>query len=100
MWYSIKDQCVMLRIYAKPNAKKSALVEQSEQGLHVSLHAKPQEGAANKALIAFLSVLLKLPKSQIHLQRGEQSRHKWVSVPLTERVQALLDDPRAFIRRS
>lgn len=97
MWFSIKDERVTLRIFAKPNAKKHALVAQSEQGLHVSLHAKPQDGEANKALIAFLATVLKLPKSHIQLLRGEQSRHKCVSVPLTARVRALLDDPQTFI---
>jgi uncharacterized protein (TIGR00251 family) len=96
-WFKIEKQQVKITILAKPNAKKTALVGLNEQGLQISLHAMPQEGEANKELIAYLSKLLKVPKSQIILQRGEGSRHKQVLLPLTDKVQELLDEPNRFI---
>jgi uncharacterized protein len=92
MWYNIQNQQVKLFIIAKPNAKKTALVEVTEQGMHIRLHASPQEGQANKELISYLSDLLNTPKRQIILQRGEGSRHKVLVLPLTPSLKQLLDE--------
>jgi len=98
MWFLIENQQVTLRIFAKPNAKKTRLITINSQGLNLSLHAKPQEGAANQELIAYLAKLFKLPKSCVELKRGEMSRHKYVRLPLTATLQQFLDDPENFIR--
>lgn len=44
--------------------------------LAIRVSAVPEEGKANKALIAFLAKSLKLPKSAIHLISGGTSRKK------------------------
>jgi len=90
MWFKINGQQVKINILAKPNAKKTAFLGISEQGLLISLHAKPHQGAANKELISYLSKLFELPKNQIVLQKGEGSRHKQVVVPLTDVVYKLI----------
>ncbi len=97
MWFNIKGRQVTLIILAKPNAKKSAIVGVTEKELKISLHAKPHQGEANEELISFLAKLLRLPKSEIVLQRGKASRHKQVTLPLTDNVQQLLDDVTRFI---
>lgn len=97
MWFNIKGQHVTLTIWAKPNAKKSAIVGVSDKELKISLHAKPHQGEANDELISYLAKLLRLPKSEILLQRGKASRHKQVTLPLTDHVQQLLDDVAQFI---
>lgn len=91
MWFSIQDQKLTLRIIAKPNAKKSAIVKISDQGLHIALHAKPHKGEANKELILFLAGLFDVPKSQILLKSGESSKYKQVIFPCTEATQEILD---------
>ena len=91
MWYKIQDKQVRINILAKPNAKKTAFLGTSEQGLLIALHAKPHQGAANKELIAYLSKLFGLSKTQIILQKGEESRHKQVVVPLTDAVQGFIE---------
>lgn len=83
MWYKIDNQFIELSVFAKPNAKKTALVSLTDDALHISLHAKPQEGAANKELIAFLAKLFNTPKTRIHLVKGENSRLKKLHVPLS-----------------
>ncbi len=97
MWYKIENQQVKINIHAKPHAKKTAFLEVSEKGLHISIHAIPHKGQANKELIVYLSKLLQLPKSQILLQRGGTSHYKQVLLPLTDTVQQLLDNPEKFI---
>ncbi len=91
MWYKIQDQQVRINILAKPNAKKTAFLGISEQGMLISVHAKPHKGEANKELIAFLAKLFDVPKTQITLGKGEGSRYKQVVVPLTEAVQRLIN---------
>jgi uncharacterized protein len=90
MWHKISDNQIELKIFAKPNAKKTALVGVNDQGLNISLHAKPLDDAANIELISFLSDYFDIPKSQITLKRGGTSRHKWVSMPLNEKIKKFL----------
>lgn len=97
MWYQIQNQHVMLSIYAKPNAKKTQLMDITKQGMHISIHAKPQDGEANKVLLAYLAKLFQLPKSHIILKKGESSRNKKIILPLTQVVQQLLNDPTSFL---
>src|SRR3990167_8244176 len=92
MWFNVQNQVVSIHILAKPNAKKTALLTVSDQGLHIALHAKPHKGEANKELISYLSKLFQLPKSQIVFQSGEGSKYKRVAMSLTETVQQKLDD--------
>jgi uncharacterized protein (TIGR00251 family) len=93
MWFNIINQQVELKIFAKPNAKRTALLKVDEEALHISLHAKPHEGEANKELISFLAKLFRIPKSQIILQRGESGRRKIMMVPLSVKVQEFIDNP-------
>lgn len=86
MWYKIIGEYVELRVFAKPNAKRSEITGIGEQGLGVTLCAQPKEGAANTALVAFLSEYFDIPKSKICLLRGETSRRKVVKLPLTKAV--------------
>jgi len=46
----------------------------------VRLAAPPVDGAANDALIAFLSAALDLPRRQITIVSGERSRDKRVRI--------------------
>lgn len=90
MWYKITGEYVELRIFAKPNAKRSEITGVSEEGLGVALRAQPKEGAANIALIAFLSEYFDIPKSKISLLKGESNRRKLIKLPLTNAVRKLI----------
>ena len=39
MWFKIEEQRVSLNVYAKPNAKKTALLEITKDALHIAIHA-------------------------------------------------------------
>lgn len=90
MWFKIDNNHVKITIIAKPNAKRTAFLRIDEQGMHVALHAKPQDGAANKELIAYLAKLLRVPKSEVILKQGEHGRKKQIVIPLTDSVQQFL----------
>jgi uncharacterized protein YggU (UPF0235/DUF167 family) len=46
----------------------------------IRLHAKPIEGEANEALIAFLAEHFSTAKKNIRIVRGANSRHKIIEV--------------------
>ena len=75
---------MQIKIFVKLNAKKTALLKVVDGVLHIAIHAKPKDGEANIELIRFLSELYDVPNSQIELIKGETSRHKTVSMPLTD----------------
>lgn len=85
MWYKIENNVIKINIIAKPNAKKSALIKVTDQGMHIAIHAKPSDGEANNALIIFLSKLFNLPKTQIKMVRGQTSRYKQVLLPIGDK---------------
>lgn len=82
MWHKLEKNHVQITIIVKPNAKKTEIVKTDDRGLHISLHAKPHKGEANKELIEFLSEYFHVPKTQIQLLRGKHGRSKQVQVPL------------------
>jgi uncharacterized protein len=73
-----------LRIRVTPRARRTALAGIVEvdgrPALAIRLAAPPVDGAANKALLAFLARQLQMPKSSLHIVAGETSRLKVVAV--------------------
>ena len=81
--YEADGDGVRLRVRVTPRAKRSeiaGIVEDAEGSprLAVRLAAPPVEGAANKALLAFLAATLGVPRSAIEIASGEASRLKTV----------------------
>ncbi len=73
----------MIRLSVKVTPKASAdriqgwaEDENGERILKIAVTAVPEDGKANKAVIALLAKRLKLPKSAIDIASGETSRRK------------------------
>lgn len=71
----------LLYVKATPNSAKNKISgkfidEKNQEYLKINLAAVPEDGKANEELVKFLSKLLKIPKSQIAVIRGETSRMK------------------------
>ncbi len=76
---------VRFAVRVTPNSSRDALVgaiatADGRSALSVRLTARPVEGAANKALIAYLAKLLKVPKSAVRIVGGQSNRLKLVEV--------------------
>lgn len=71
---------VTIPIRAVPRAARNALDGVAEGALRVRLAAPPVEGAANKALVAFLAEVLGVPKRDVAIATGERGRRKLVRV--------------------
>lgn len=67
-------------VYCQPGAKQTQRVGLHDGKPKIQLKAPPVDGAANKALIAFLSDLFKVPKSAICIELGASGRTKRVEV--------------------
>lgn len=71
---------VILPIRVVPRAARDTLDGFSAGVLRVRLAAPPVEGAANKALIAFLAGVFGIPKRDLLLVAGEHGRDKRMRV--------------------
>ena len=83
-------------VYCQPGAKQTQCVGLHDGKPKIQLKAPPVDGAANKALIAFLSDLCGVPKSAIDIELGASGRTKRVEVAgLSEEqiVRALIPGP-------
>jgi uncharacterized protein (TIGR00251 family) len=71
---------VTFRVRVVPRASRNKVGGIHDGAVRIRLTAPPVEGAANEALIAFLSSVLRVAKRDIELVSGQSSRNKVVSV--------------------
>lgn len=67
-------------VYCQPGARQTQCVGLHDGKPKIQLKAPPVDGAANKALIGFLSDVLGVPKSTITIELGASGRTKRVEV--------------------
>ena len=69
-----------LAVYIQPKASKNRLMGCHGTELKIAITAPPVDGKANKAVIAFIAKFFKLAKGDITISRGQQSRHKQLTI--------------------
>jgi uncharacterized protein (TIGR00251 family) len=69
-----------LKVRLHPGARKNAITGIHDGAIKISLTAPPVDGKANDALIAFLSDLLHISKSNITITSGHTSRQKTLEI--------------------
>lgn len=67
-------------VYCQPGARQTQCVGLHDGKPKIQLKAPPVDGAANKALIGFLSEVFDVPKSAISIELGASGRTKRVEV--------------------
>jgi uncharacterized protein len=72
-----QDQLVAVRV--TPRGSRNQVLGLRDGAVAIKLQAPPVDGAANGALLAYVAALMGLPRSAIHLVRGETSRLKWIA---------------------
>jgi uncharacterized protein (TIGR00251 family) len=70
----------LIHVRVTPRARRNALGAMEGNVLAVRLAAPPVEGAANKALIAFLADAFGVSRSAVRVESGARSRHKRVRI--------------------
>ena len=63
-----------------PRSSKNEVKKQEDGSYRVKLTAPPVDGAANEALIKFLSEEFNVPKSKISILKGETGRKKIIQI--------------------
>lgn len=71
---------VLIYVRVIPRARRTELSGRRGGAIVVRLAAPPVDGAANDALIAFLSARLGIPQRQIALTRGATARDKTLAI--------------------
>ena len=69
---------------SKPGIGKWRAGADGREELEVRVSAAPTDGEANAALIGLLAKELGIPRSTVEILSGETSRHKRVSLPVSE----------------
>jgi len=83
---------VRMKLRVKAGARKNGILGPHAGALKLSVTAVPERGKANRAVLALLADLLKLPSSSLEILSGQTSPDKVVLIPLT-REQLLLRLP-------
>ncbi|TAL19800.1 DUF167 domain-containing protein [Patescibacteria group bacterium] len=69
-----------IAVRVTPNAKNNQLLGWQGEALRLKIAAPPAEGRANAELVAYLTALLKIPKSSITITGGGYSKTKIVLI--------------------
>ena len=75
-WLSDTPAGAVLNLRLVPRASKNAIQGEHGDALKVRLCAPPVDGAANAALVEFLSETFNLPRARVQLLSGQTSRNK------------------------
>lgn len=71
---------ITLSVRIQPRASKNEIITMENGGLKIRLTSPPVDGAANEALIKFLSDVLSIAKSQVEIVSGHTAREKIVRI--------------------
>jgi uncharacterized protein (TIGR00251 family) len=82
-WLKAADDTIRLEIKAQPGASKTEITGLKDGRLRVRIAAAPEDGKANSELCRFLAAVLHCPRRSVTVLRGERSRLKTVSAPLS-----------------
>ncbi len=91
-----KEGNVFLRVRVQPKASRDALLCEPDGRIRVALTAPATEGAANKALKAFLAKTFGVPKRAVGIISGEKSRVKRLVIAgiTLEQARKAIQNPR------
>ena len=69
-----------LSVRIQPRASKNGVTRMEDGSLKIRLTAPPVDGAANEALVKFLSDILAVSRSQVEIVSGHTGRQKIVRI--------------------
>ncbi len=75
-----RGKTATLAVRIQPRAAKNEVVPMEGGAIKIRLTAPPVEGAANEALVKFLSAAFERPKADIAIISGMKSRSKVVRI--------------------
>ncbi len=87
-----EEKPALISIRIQPRASKNEIIRMDGGKLKIRLTAPPVDGAANEALVKFLSGQLNVSRSQVEIVAGHTGREKIIKIlgMSEETVQRLL----------
>ncbi|MFV0596548.1 DUF167 family protein YggU [Shewanella sp.] len=77
---------LLLNLYIQPKASRDQIVGLHGDELKVAITVPPIDGKANAHLSKYLAKTFKVPKSDVHILKGELGRHKQVRISAPKNV--------------
>jgi uncharacterized protein (TIGR00251 family) len=74
------QESALFAVRIQPRASKNEIIPMEGGAFKIRLTAPPVDGAANEALVKFLSDFLGIAKSRIEIISGETSREKRIRI--------------------
>jgi uncharacterized protein len=91
VWMKSHAKGSVLSLHIQPGASRNEVSGEHGDRLKIKIKGAPKDGEANECLVEFLSEILGVTKSGIHLLSGESSRQKQILVELpTEKLFTLI----------
>ena len=83
--YRVEPGAIVLTVRLTPRADRDAvegigILADGQAVVHARVRAVPEDGAANKALIALLAKIFRRPKSAVELVSGQTARIKQLRI--------------------
>lgn len=79
-WLQVNKDGVVVSVWVKPRAKKTAVLGTHGDAVAIQLAAPPVDGAANALLLKHLAAMLRVGNHQVALLSGDTSRGKRVLI--------------------
>ena len=79
-FFYLQENNVFISVSVVPNSSKTQFMGLYNNTLKIKLKAKPVDNAANDLLVRFLADKLNVPRSNIQIIRGQNSKKKLISI--------------------
>ncbi len=76
---AVQDSALLV-VRIQPRASKNEVIPMEGGALKIRLTAPPVDGAANEALVRFLSEVLGIAKTRVEIVSGQTSREKRIRI--------------------
>ena len=74
------EEKISLTIHLQPNASKNEVLGMVNEMVKIKISAPPIDNKANKECLKFLSKILCIPKSKLHILKGQKARSKIIQI--------------------
>ena len=92
-WYQWDGKDLVLAVHIQPKASRDALDGTYGERLKIRITAAPVDGKANTHLVRFLARLFGVPRRQVQLLAGENSRVKRIRIRQPGKLPAEIMNP-------
>lgn len=92
-FFTVKEKKIFISVSVIPSSSKTQIIGLYNDTLKIKLKSKPVDNAANQELVRFLAEKLNVPRSNVQIIKGQNSRKKLISVAgcSSKNIEDLLD---------